>query len=232
MVEQDNKFNNIKINDEICVETIVFNQSMHFEGTLVSIDDENIELLSTDGKNFKIPKTQIVNIKSEKNTPELESSIRSESDEDQIDIDDKDYCGCIIYDIDFSIFELRKVKSDKLTSKNNAYFNLLNWGNLFLTDIFKKYFETTDFRNATDILSNVLDECIKDNRTSVETILTKLINALSTEYKTKDTFSSETNFVSFVSLFSHFLFMSYMDLDRSVQFELQDKIRGFVHMCG
>ena len=96
MVEQDNKFNNIKINDEICVETIVFNQSMHFEGTLVSIDDENIELLSTDGKNFKIPKTQIVNIKLEKNTQELESSIRSESDEDQIDIDDKDYCGCII----------------------------------------------------------------------------------------------------------------------------------------
>ena len=231
MVEQDNKFNNIKINDEICVETIVFNQSMHFEGTLVSIDDENIELLSTDGKNFKIPKTQIVNIKSEKNTPELESSIRSESDEDQIDIDDKDYCGCITYDIDFSIFELRKVKSDKLTSKNNAYFNLLNWGNLFLTDIFKKYFETTDFRNATDILSNVLDECIKDNRTSVETILTKLINALITEYKTKDTFSCETNFVSFVSLFSHFLFMSYMDLDRSVQFELQDKINCIEQCC-
>ena len=162
MVEQDNKFNNIKINDEICVETIVFNQSMHFEGTLVSIDDENIELLSTDGKNFKIPKTQIVNIKSEKNTPELESSIRSESDEDQIDIDDKDYCGCIIYDIDFSIFEPKKEKSDKLTSKDKAICNFMTWSNLFVTDVFKKYFENTDCKLATEILNDVLDECFKN----------------------------------------------------------------------
>ena len=159
MVEQDNKFNNIKINDEICVETIVFNQSMHFEGTLVSIDDENIELLSTDGKNFKIPKTQIVNIKSEKNTQELESSIRSESDEDQIDIDDKDYCGCIIYDIDFSIFEPRKDKSERLSSQIKSYVQMLNWSKLFKTDVFNNYFETSaDSKSVMTIVEDVLKE--------------------------------------------------------------------------
>jgi len=231
MVEQDNKFNNIKINDEICVETIVFNQSMHFEGTLVSIDDENIELLSTDGKNFKIPKTQIVNIKSEKNTPELESSIRSESDEDQIDIDDKDYCGCIIYDIDFSIFEPKKEKSDKLTSKDKAICNFMTWSNLFVTDVFKKYFENTDCKLATEILNDVLDECFKNNSPTIEMIHSKLRNALITECRPKVAFRCETNFDAFVTLYSSFLLMSYWDIACSAQFELQDKINCIEQCC-
>ena len=147
MVEQDNKFNNIMINDEICVETMVYNQSMHFEGTLVSIDDENIELLLSNGKNFKIPKTQIVKINSKKNTQELVSTICSETDEDQIDIDDKDYCGCIIYDIDFSVFEPRKEKSEMLSYQIKSLVQMLNWSKLFETDVFNNYFETARFAN-------------------------------------------------------------------------------------
>ena len=159
MVEQDNKFNNIMINDEICVETMVYNQSMHFEGTLVSIDDENIELLLSNGKNFKIPKTQIVKINSKKNTQELVSTICSETDEDQIDIDDKDYCGCIIYDIDFSVFEPRKEKSEMLSYQIKSLVQMLNWSKLFETDVFNNYFETSaDSKSVMTIVEDVLKE--------------------------------------------------------------------------
>lgn len=210
MVEQDNKFNNIMINDEICVETIVYSQSMHFEGTLVSIDDENIELLLPDGKNFKIPKTQIVKIKSKKNTQELDGPNCSESDEDQIDIDDKDYCGCIIYDIDFSIFEPGKENSEKLSYRDNSVYQLLNWGYLFESEVLKKYFETpTDCKSIVSIVGDVFDECIEENKTSIPLIVRIIKNALMGIYKPKVKFKHKILFEKFWELYSEYIFILY-----------------------
>jgi len=210
MVEQDNKFNNIMINDEICVETMVYNQSMHFEGTLVSIDDENIELLLSNGKNFKIPKTQIVKINSKKNTQELVSTICSETDEDQIDIDDKDYCGCIIYDIDFSVFEPRKEKSENLSPRDKSICQLLNWGYLFESEVLKKYFETpTDRKLIVSIVGDVFDECVNENITSIPLILRLIKNVLMGIYKPKVKFQRKTLFEKFWEFYSEYIFILY-----------------------
>ena len=222
MVEQDNKFNNIMINDEICVETMVYNQSMHFEGTLVSIDDENIELLLSNGKNFKIPKTQIVKINSKKNTQELVSTICSETDEDQIDIDDKDYCGCIIYDIDFSVFEPRKEKSEMLSYQIKSLVQMLNWSKLFETDVFNNYFETSaDSKSVMTIVEDVLKE-----RNKIFIKIEKIKNALKAKYIPKvpfqilildDTFHTYTNYLLFL----------YYDFFYGGQVKLQNKIDCF-----
>ena len=210
MVEQDNKFNNIKINDEICVETIVFNQSMHFEGTLVSIDDENIEILLSDGKNFKIPKNQIVKINSKKNTHELVSTICSETDEDQIDIDDKDYCGCIIYDIDFSIFEPRKEKYEKLSPRGKSICQLLNWGYLFESEVLKKYFETSIHgKSIVSIVGFVFDDFFKENKTSISLIVSRITKILMGIYKPNLKIEQKKLYENFCELCSEYISILY-----------------------
>ena len=210
MVEQDNKFNNIMINDEICVETIVYSQSMHFEGTLVSIDDENIEILLSDGKNFKIPKNQIVKINSKKNTHELVSTICSETDEDQIDIDDKDYCGCIIYDIDFSIFEPGKENSEKLSYRDNSVYQLLNWGYLFESEVLKKYFETSIHgKSIVSIVGFVFDDFFKENKTSISLIVSRITKILMGIYKPNLKIEQKKLYENFCELCSEYISILY-----------------------